>query len=118
MNSLPPLNDLISAVSCSLTEGNGAATITRHLIGHLPLKTGRLVVCDPFGNLDDREFSARFQSGVYPVILGIADRPNDSKISIYSMVQFHKSRPIKWEVAPTDGTSAKDADFSFPGDSG
>jgi outer membrane protein assembly factor BamB len=73
-----------------------APRVVRRAAGELALASGRLVVCDPISDPDDRALPIAIAPGRYPVSLGLARWGKEDERVAYVLLRFAAAAVRRW----------------------
>src|SRR5262245_13522489 len=96
-------------------------TLQHRNVGELLIPSGRLVACDAFVFPEMSYFAMPFPTGVFPVVLSIAEYVNDQRVA-FATVRFRPSEPVGWDMLTIGDQNLAalkpDEIFGYPVDSG
>ncbi len=75
----------------------------------LQIKEGKIIACDPFLYNDDAPFTTEFPIGAFPVELSIAQINDDERVG-FARIRFSDNKPVRWEMAVTEGQDVSTMD--------
>ncbi len=91
-------------------------------VGKLNVAKGKIIACDPICLYFEDPFIDDFPIGQFPVELAIAKINNEDECVGYARIKFSESRPVRWQLALTEGqdmsTLENDEYFGYGVDSG
>jgi hypothetical protein len=83
-------------------EENNIYRLYSFQVGHLRIKDGRIVACDPFLYNNDKPFTTAFPTGTFPVQLAVAQIRDDERVA-FARIIFSDEVPFSWTLAVCDG---------------
>ncbi|QSX06953.1 DUF4241 domain-containing protein [Sedimentibacter sp. zth1] len=95
--------NLTNEQSLDIETDFGKATMIRHNIGKLILKTGNIIATDPILLYDDQPYYIKVKPAEYPVYVFTANFENGENKTALSKIEFSKEKPVKWEMALYEG---------------
>src|SRR5690348_7021651 len=95
------------------SETQEIVLLMRHCIADLVVPTGRVVACDPLGEVRDAPFARRVPPGRYPIYVTIVHRKESEEFtpggdSAFAVLQLRDGHPERWEIALCEGRAADD----------
>lgn len=84
----------------TLQTNNGKVTFKIYEIGELVIPTGFIVACDPFVLFDSAAFTTQTPTGMFSVILSVAEFAEDQRVA-YAKLRFSTKISVRWEMALT-----------------